>query len=174
MAETRMRHALGLNGTSPVQPAQRRSEPARPRPRFVRDGEVPVVVLNRSRVADAVPDGNAAASRAALAAEQTARAAAERSLAEALATVRSLQAQLAHAELAHGEALAAERRTRERAEAALREMAAAREPAEQQRGEREKVKRAPPIKPRTPTAATREPQPVKWWLPSYKTAKRSR
>lgn len=181
-----MRRALGLGSTHSAQPAQRRSEPAHTRSRYVRDGEVPVVVLNRSREAGAASDRGAAATRAALVAEQTSRATAERSLAEALATVRSLQAQLAHAELAHGEVLAAERRVRERAEAALREIVAPLELAERQRGEaapmeavetptrRAKVKRAALVKPRTLTAKTREPQPVKWWLSSYKAAKQGR
>lgn len=181
-AEARMRRALGLgSGTSSVQPAQRRSEPARTRPRFVRDGEVPVVVLNSSRNADAAPNGRDAALQAALVAEQAARATAERSLAEALATVRSLQTKLAYAELAHDEAVAAERRARERAEAALHEMVALRELADRRldqavtAGETEmstpraKVKRTAPIKPRGAVAKTREPQPVRWWLPSYNT-----
>lgn len=183
-AETRMRRALGLGATA-AQPAQRRSEPARTRPRFVRDGEVPVVVLNSSRVPDAAPNGRTAALQAALVAEQAARVIAERSLAEALAAVRSLQTQLAHAELAHGEALAAERQARERAEAALQEMVAAHELADRRLGQamiagkteastlRAKVKRAAPINPRG-AARTREPQPVKWWLPSYKVGKQAR
>lgn len=183
--ETRMRRALGLGGATSAQPAQRRSEPARTRPRFVRDGEVSVVVLNSSRVPDDAPNGRGAALQTALVAEQAARVAVERSLAEALATVRSLQTKLAHAELAHGEAVAAERRARERAEAVLQEMMAAHELADRMLGRavtareteastpRAKVKRAAPIKPRTTTAKTREPQPVKWWLPSYKAAKQA-
>lgn len=179
-----MRRALGLGGsTSSVQPGQCRSEPARTRPRFVRDGEVPVVVLNSSRVPDDAPNGRGAALQAALVAEQAARVTAERSLVEALATIRSLQTKLAHAELAHGEALAAERRAREQAEATLHEMMAARQPAERRMDEavivetstpRAKIKRSGLTKPRPAAAKTREPQPVKWWLPSYKVAKQAR
>lgn len=181
-----MRRSLGLGGISPVQSQQRRFEPARTRPRFVQDGEVPVVVLNRSRVADAAPNERAVEVQAALVKEQSARVTAERSLADALATVRSLQTKLAHAEMAHDEALAAERRARERAEATLHEMVAAREPAERRLGKtlpaeafeastpRARIKRPTPSKPRTAAAKTREPQPVKWWLPSYKAAKQKR
>lgn len=182
-AETRMRRALGLAGAASNQPAQHRLGPARARPRFVRDGEVPVVVLNSARVPDAAPNGRVSALQAAVVAEQAARAAAERSLADALATVRSLQTKLAHAELAHGEALAVERWARERAEATLQEMVAARKPAERRLGEAEiaetamsraRIKRSASTKPRTATVKTREPQPVKWWLPNYKAAKQAR
>lgn len=182
-AETHMRRALGLGGSTSAQPAQRRFEPARSRPRFVQDGEVPVVVLNSSRVPKGAPNGRVAALQAVLVAEQAARVTAERSLVGALATIRSLQTKLAHAELAHGEALAAERRAREPAEATLYEMRAAREVAERRMDEpvtvetstpRARIKRSVSTKSRPVAAKTREPQPVKWWLPSYKVAKQAR
>jgi len=108
-----MRRALGLKGTRPSYPAQQRPEQARTRHRFVQDGEVPVEIVTGSRASDAAPDGRIAALQGALDGERTARASTERALVEAQATLRSLQAKLAHAERAHGEALAFEQRARE-------------------------------------------------------------
>lgn len=124
--------------------------------------------------------------QATLVVEQAARIAAERSLTEALAIVRSLRTTLAHAELAHGEALAAERQARERAEVKLRDTVAACEMAGWRAGEleagqasraptsRTRIKRAVSAKPRVATARSRDPRPVKWWLSSYKAAKPAR
>lgn len=187
--EARMRRALGLDGPLPARPApaaatsaRQRPEQAKTRPRFVRDGEVPVEVVTGPRTTGAAPGGQAAALRADLDAERAARAGAERTLAEAQATIRSLQAKLAHTELAHAEALAAERRAREQAEVALREAVSAREVAERRLNDaaarasvgapkpRPKTQRATTGKPasRTPAPKGREPKPVKWWLPGFK------
>ncbi len=168
-----MRRALGLTGdravrSSPPQ-AERpqagppgrpagRSSADKPRHRFVQDGAVPVTILNRHRSdeADGSPASRAAI-EAALQDERAARQRAERSLQEALATVRDLQTKLGHAELAcreaagtaeaalaaadslraeHGERelrwhedLATENAARTAAEAALAEATRAREPA---------------------------------------------
>ena len=181
-----MRRALGLvEGTSPAQTAQHRLAPARSRHRFVRDGEVPVVVRGAC-ASDAAPSEASAAVQAALIVEQAARLAAERSLADALAVVRSLRTTLAHAELAHGEALAAERQARERAEMRLREMVAACETAGRRAGElgtaqvseapapRARTGKAASTQPRAATARPRDPQPVRWWLPSHKAARPAR
>ena len=196
--EARMRRALGLDRPPAVpsarsaqqrpaqpRPEQVRPEQARARHRFVRDGEVPVVVVNGHGASEAAPNGQAAGLQAKLLAEQQARSEVERSLAEAQATVRSLRAQLAHAELAHAEALAAERRAREAAETALRDATAARGAAERRpRGAAPvpaaDVPTAEPTSKRTRAAKSarkvgvkpaREPKPVKWWLPSYKARK---
>lgn len=187
--EARMRRALGLDDPFParpapaaITPARQRPEPAKTRPHFVRDGEVPVEVVTGPRTADAAPGRQATALRADLDAERAARAGAERALAEARAAIRPLQATLAHTELAHAETLAAERRARERAEVALRKAVAAREAAERRLDElaarasveapvpRSKAKRATSGKPapKTPATKAREPKPVKWWLPGYK------
>lgn len=138
----------------------------RPRQRFVHDGEVPVTIVNRNRHheadAPAVPAvGRIGVVETALANERAARAAAERSLQDALATLHDLQTKQGHAELAQREAsdaaraaqeaavkalqaewqerevqlaeeLAAERSARAAAEAALREAFATREQAEQE------------------------------------------
>ncbi len=118
-----MRRALGLTGDragrSSLPQAERpradppgriagRSSSDKPRHRFVQDGTAPVTVLNRHRPDEA--DG-LSASRAAieltLQDERAARAKAERSLQDALATVHDLQTKLGHAELAHREVLTA-------------------------------------------------------------------
>lgn len=158
-AETQMRRALGLNGPSrPVQ--QQRPEQARGRHRFVQDGGVPVVVLNRSENDPAgALKARVAELEAALEAERTAHAVTKRAWQEAQSAAQALQTRLAHAELAHRDALEVERQTRETVEAALREARAAAERA---------AAKAPRRKPAETAQAEREPQPVKWWLPNYK------
>ena len=172
-----MRRAFGLTGDRAVRssppsterpqagPPGRlvgRSSADKPRHRFVQDGAVPVTILNRHRSDEA--EGSPAsrtAIEAALQDERAARNRAERSLQEALATVRDLQTKLGHAELAHREAsataqaaraeadalraehgeqalrwtedLAAERAARAAAEAALAGTTHAREPAKRTR-----------------------------------------
>ena len=194
-----MRQALGLRGDqSNERPLQRREQDRRTR-RFVKDGEVPVVVLSPSR--EHGPDGPApvnriAAAEAALRSERAARERAERTLRETQATLQHVQTKLAHADLAHSEALAAERRGREQAETALAEAIVAREaleahlaeiaaatppsepelPAEAATPSQPALVKSPPVKrPRRAAASPteREPQPVKWWLPSYKSKTRA-
>jgi len=113
--EDRMRHALGLaNASSATRFSSAPSQPHRPR-RFVRDGEIPVVLLNagRDRSAEISTMANQlAAAEDALRTERAARATAERALADAIATIQRLRTQLAHAEMSHAEALDAERRHR--------------------------------------------------------------
>ena len=176
-----MRRALGLTSDHKNRAGQPRPDPSRSKPlasspgrgpsatrphhRFVQDGEVPVAVISRQRPQDADTSAAAPTSRgameAALQQERAARDRAERSLQEALATVRDLQTKLGHAELAQRQAsesaqaardaadalraahqerearwhedLAAERAARAVAEAALAEAARARTPAERTR-----------------------------------------
>jgi len=134
--EARMRWALGRAGSPSAaitehQPEQRkppldgqvpgRSMGERPRKRFVQDGEVPVTLVNRQglRQPDALttpPVNRVSVAHAALANERMARERAERSLAEALATIHELRTKLGHAELARQEALSAAQTAREAAE----------------------------------------------------------
>lgn len=187
--EARMRQALGLSeGAVAPRTPQRREPDARGR-RFVKDGEVPVVVLSGSRDAAAAgpaPVNRVQAAEGALRTERLAREHAEQALREAQANAQRLQTQLAHAEMAHREALAAEQQVREAAEHALAEATAAREALEARIAEltapRTRTPRtrteqsetggeAPARKPRRTAAnpaTKREPQPVKWWLPSFK------
>ena len=145
--EARMRQALGLrNGPSGPGVPQRREAEQRGR-RFVKDGEVPVVVVHSSR--DSGGDGAAPVNRIAAAEtlarnERTAREQAERALAEAQATIQHLRTQLVHGEMAHREALAAERRGREAAETALSEANEARAAAEARAAEFDLPSSAPP------------------------------
>jgi hypothetical protein len=190
--EDRMRQALGLRGDQSNERPTPRREPLRGPHRFVKDGEVPVVVLSPSR--EHGPDGPApvnrvAAAEAALRSERVAREWAERTLRETQTTLQHVQTKLAHADLAHGEALAAERRGREQAEAGLAEaiaaretlelrlveMAAAQPPGAEDRTELVKPSQTALVEPRrkAANAAEREPQPVKWWLPSYKAKTRA-
>jgi hypothetical protein len=168
--ENRMRQALGLAGSSTT--PQQHSDASRQRHRFVTDGEVPVVMLNRQSAQAESPRSRIAAIEAALAAERRARSEAERALEEAHTLIQSLRTTLAHAELAHGEALAAERVAREQAQVALQVAIADRETAEQ------KVAAAVPpagSDRKAPTAPKpRKPQPVKWWLPASRRGGKTR
>ena len=179
--ENRMRRALGLQGPTRQAP-QQRADQARPRHRFVQDGGVPVVVLNSRGDSDptAVFKARVAELEAALEAERTAHGATRRSLHEAQAAVQAQQTRLAHAELAHTEALAAERGARQAAEQSLQAHLAA---PEQPAGlpvtaplvaVSAKPKPAARKAPRVPRASkVKEPQPVKWWLPSFREKLRS-
>jgi len=133
-AEERMRRALGLASNRNGQGAQPRPEqqskplarPAgraagdRPRQRFVRDGDVPVMLVGRHRPHDTdltavAEDRNAI--EAGLQDERAARAKGEQALQDALATIRDLQTKLGHAELAHREKSEAAQAARGAAEA---------------------------------------------------------
>jgi hypothetical protein len=137
-AEARMRRALGLDGEqlrsrpppervdTQQRPMERFSTQGHKR-RFVHDGEVPVTLVhglvsgrrehadgNGTRPgANAQPTNRLEVAEAALAAEIATRERAERSLAEAQATVHDLRTKLGHADLARQEAVEALRRERE-------------------------------------------------------------
>ncbi len=129
-----MRQALGLRnvgGRNEIVP-QRHDQPRRGR-HFVRDGEVPVVVLQNTR--DHGGENGAPTNRFEIAenarrAEHAARERAERALHDAQETIQHLKTQLAHAEIAHAETLAAERLRTATAEAAMREAIRERESLE--------------------------------------------
>ena len=112
-AEQRMRRALGLKASGgdhaggthqprAEQPAWTGHGSLQPKRRFVRDGEVPVVVLQGRREAgghDPSLSGRLATTEAALQAEQEARKTADKALADALARVLDLRTELGHATL---------------------------------------------------------------------------
>ncbi len=154
-----MRRALGLGGPArPVQ--QQRPDQARARHRFVQDGGVPVVVLNRSDIDPTGPlKARIAELEAAMEAERAAHGATKRLLSDAQAAQQALQTRLTHSELAHHEAIAAESAARQAAEVAVQSAKAALP-----------VKASTPRKPavRTQAPQGQEPQPVKWWLPGYR------
>lgn len=130
-----MRRALGLEGEQPRPPVaptgvERVPVLNRPKRRFVADGEIPVVHGRLQRRDEAGgPQATPAPNRVEVAEatarfERDAREKAERSLAEAQATVHDLQTRLGHAQLAETEAqkaLEAERAAAEALRAALRE-----------------------------------------------------
>lgn len=168
--EARIRRALGLNSTAPH---QQRPEQARQRHRFVTDGAVPVVMLNRGDHEGGGLKEKLAAAEAALETERASHAGTRRALQETQAAHQILQTRLGHAELAHAEAFAAEREARRAAEEALaaiknelqerprRAAGQAPEPAP------ERVARKPRV-PKPP----KEQKPVRWWTPSYRAKKR--
>jgi hypothetical protein len=132
--EARMRQALGLrNGPNGGQVPQRREGEQRGR-RFVKDGEVPVVVVNsgsrEGALEGTVPVNRVTAAETTARNERNAREQAERALAEAQIVVQHLRTQLAHADMAHRETLNAERNARQKAESALRDAIEARAAAE--------------------------------------------
>ncbi len=139
----------------------------RPRPRFVRDGDVPVV---RVPAAARLP-GEAGRE---LAEERAARLRAEEALADAQGTISRLQVARSRAEQALQAAQAAVEE-REAAMAGLRvELARAAQHeavlVEAARVEAEKAQAAARLRPAP--APSREPEPVRWWL-DYLKAPRS-
>src|SRR4051812_4887916 len=184
-----MRRALGLAGQQHTAlPPHSTHHPGRPRRRFVRDGEVPVVLVTGRREREAAgmaTPGAAPVNRLeilenALTAALQARHQAERSLAEAQAAIRDLQTKLGHSEVARQEAvtlaqtarheaeiaLAAERDGRRKAEEALRRALVDRVGSD----DRGRAAVAPDA---APVRKPREPQPVKWWLHSKKAGRRA-
>jgi hypothetical protein len=103
-----MRRALGLDRQSPRLPAHRSLPPTtsgthRSHRRFVRDGEVPVVVQNREHEGSAETNKLDEAQQA-LREQIAAREQVERQLQDALATIERLQTQLVHERIAGQEA----------------------------------------------------------------------
>lgn len=173
--EDRVRRALGLktNGTQVTH--QQRPEQARQRHRFVADGAVPVVMLNRTDSETAGLRERLAAAEAALESERTAHAATKRALHDIQIAHQGLQTRFGHTELSHAEVLKAERDARRAAEEALAALRAeASEPTPKRRAAPRKIVLAAGEtairKPRLPTSA-REQKPVRWWTPSYRTKK---
>lgn len=189
--EDRVRRALGLKANGPQQhgPQQQRPEQARQRHRFVTDGAVPVVMLNRADGETSGLKDKLAMAEAALETERAAHAATRRALQEAHSAHQTLQTRSGHTELAHNEALAAERAARRSAEAALAALHAERavetraempreERAEMPHVEARAPRQAAEPKPERPArapragAAPKEHKPVRWWTPSYRAKKR--
>ena len=127
--------------------------------RFAQNGDVPVTRLTGRK--DHPGSLALTAAEEALHAERTAREQLEIALAQANATIVTLQTKLAHAEMAHAETLAAERALRE-AEQAQRAAAV----------EEAKNRSRQPASPMDETAADLEQEPVQWWVPGWKGAYR--
>lgn len=157
-----MRLALGLRGPAGTagHAPQQRADQARARHKFVQDGGVPVVMLNRGSEQDAVSAARARVTELEhqLEAERAAHATTRRQLQEAQQITLGLQTRLAHAELTHSDALATAARALEAAQA----VAAAPEPPPPV----VRATRKPAID--RMTRPPKEQKPVRWWTPSYK------
>ncbi len=124
-----MRLALGLgtgtrpaatgHGPSPSGGGQASHDPTRQRRRFAQDGEVPVVMLHRSREADGGGENKLAALTADLREERALRLKSERALEEANSLIQSLRTKLKHTEMACDEKLRDEREARAQVDALL-------------------------------------------------------
>ncbi len=165
--EERMRLALGRLGTKasvgqgrPAGTATSSQAGSQRRARFARNGEVPVERVTTSRV---VGDGHRE-----LAGEREARQRIEQALAEAQATIASVQVALARSE----QAARAARDTVKQREVAMAGLRAElqRVVAERDALQEAQVAVAAQAKPRRVSAAPRdeqpegEPEPVRWWL----------
>lgn len=196
--EARVRRALGLNSTSPTMGRSHQAAPSsvrqnidRPKSRFVRDGDVPVVVLNGRRDNElhnsdlksglsSLATNRRDEADIVLKAERKAREGVERRLIEALATIQDLQTKLGHAMLSRDEALAgalranherdaaaltldAELTARKQAEPVIAEpMAKAAQPAAKPKMA---IARQPKVNPPDRARSkAKEPKPVKWWI----------
>ncbi len=113
--EAQMRRTLGLEhratSSSPQYSSRLNDRHQQPR-RFVRDGEVPVVLIGRrdqggdgATSSGAPPVNRLAIAENALDAEHAARQRSERALTEAQSTVHELQTKIGHANLARDEAV---------------------------------------------------------------------
>ena len=180
-AEARMRQALGLfgqRGSGHSVPVEHGGSDRRQaggghmqvgarRHRFVQDGEVQVSVVRGRRDQSTTNPAPAMRTADEQGAERAGREQAERRLAEAQTTIRTLQTRLGHAELERDEALGEARALRDQlqtersaAEEQARRLAVAearRERVQLRAAEREDDPRAG----ETPGV---EPEPVKWWL----------
>ncbi len=191
-SEERMREALGLGkrSESVAHPQQNHtphtSDPNRVRRRFAQDGDVPVVVLGRSREAEAAQELRVAALETKLQEERAARQTAERTVESCQATIQSLRTKLAHSEMAIDEARAAERQARAEAAAAIERQTQVQ--TTQAQPESEPVSQAELVAEEPQSRLVREPrkakvvadsnepepQPIEWWLPSFRAQTRGR
>ena len=183
-----MRLALGLRGAASTagHAPQQRADQARARHKFVQDGGVPVVMLNRGHDQDALGTlkSRVAELERHLDQERTAHAATKRLVAEAQAALQHEKTRSAHAELAHADALAAVARVTEAATARADAAATTQVSGVAQAGAVTaadpdapvKARRGrPPRKPAIDRASLERPakaeKPVRWWTPSYRAKK---
>jgi hypothetical protein len=147
-AEARMRLALGLSGTArPASSAHGVASNSAPpsgtsshdtpraRRRFAQDGDVPVVMLGRSRDSEVIGESRVATLTAELRDERNSRTKAERALDEANLAIQSLKTKLAHTEMAFEEKLRGEQEGRAQIEALRLQEQEARKRAEKKEAE---------------------------------------
>ena len=162
--EARMRAALGLTAEANTsQPAEDGRQSAG------RDNEKPMATRrlfeppdpSRARIATLTGE---------LKAERGERVAAQQALSDAQRIIQQLQTKLAHAEMAAAEARAAEQKARLEAEAKLGHTPQAIPSKPKADSPTEPKKRGRPPGKRQ-VVEEPEPQPVKWWLASYKASR---
>lgn len=152
-----MRRALQVGSPGSASATRDQGADARGTRRFAQNGDVPVTRLTGRK--DHPSNLALTVAEDALRAERVVREQVEAALAQANATIVTLQTKLAHAEMAHAEALSAERALQDARQA--------------QRVVFEEAKTRPPTA--TPTAdiaSEIEPEPVQWWVPGWKGAYR--
>ena len=117
----------------------------------------------------------------ALEAERASHARTQRALEEARAAIQAFETKLAHGELAHAEAIRREQTARAEAETALQQLQVKLQEAEHMRPHGAATTSEPPQGGRRRVGRLRkeapegvEPEPVQWWLPSYRASKRQR
>ena len=165
-AEQRARRSLGLGVSGGTRGAQ-------PRRRFVRDGEVPVVVLHPRSEAETRQAAALAELTAQLNAEREARTRVEQALRDSQAVVRSLQTRLAHTEMAHAAPPPTLLTPASMPTApAIPPAVAAETAARPAKGSTEPAPRAKRGRPRKAASAAAKPaseaKPVKWWTGNYR------
>lgn len=152
-----MRRALQVGSPGSASATRDQGADARGTRRFAQNGDVPVTRLTGRK--DHPSSLALTVAEDALRAERVVREQVEAALAQANATIVTLQTKLAHAEMAHAEALSAERALRDARQA--------------QHVVFEEAKTRPPtVTPAADIASEIEPEPVQWWVPGWKGAYR--
>ena len=164
-AETRMRAALGLTPehAHPSRPVEQRPSPGRNN-----EASVTVVGARRASEVSAGLRARLVAIESELKAERGERVAAQQALADAQRAIQQLQTKLAHLEMAATEALEAEQKARLVAETRFLDAEPVASPRLAEKSAAPKRRGRPPGKRQVVPADMPEPEPVEWWLPSYK------
>jgi hypothetical protein len=184
--EEQMRRALGLREerSSAPQNASPAASPGAPHPyrrRFVREGEVPVIVVHRDHD-DGAGINRIDTVRQALREQVAARERAEHLLQEARTAIQTLETKLAHERIGKDEALrrledelAAERTARQRAEKRLGEALLGRKEPSMvtSRGSAARTDPGDKMQParrrgRPPKVRPSESAIVEWWVPGWR------
>ncbi len=176
--EDRVRRALGLKTGGQHQPHQQRPEQARQRHKFISDGAVPVVMLNRTDAETVNLRERLLALETAMENERAAHAGTRRALHDLQTVHQTLQTQLRHSDMAHADAVKAEREARRAAEEALVALRAERVVVRDVKVAEVERETAEPVvlvrrerRLRIETGPGKEPKPVRWWTPSYRAKK---
>lgn len=177
--EDRVRRALGLKSSSNTPTHQQRPEQARQRHRFVTDGSVPVVMLNRTDSETSSLKDRLAAAEHSLEVERNNHANTRRQLAEAKQALQTAQTHGGHQVLSLTETLKTAEAARKEAEALAAALRAEIEQLKQSAAAPAvvaAVKQRRTIKAIEPIVRQRrdkdEPQPVRWWTPTYRAKQR--